>query len=143
MKRNAFTLVELLIVVVILGILAAVVIPQFSDASTDAKFSSLGTNLATIRGQLELYKLQHAGAYPTTELTFETQMTTKTKEDGSAGGTLGPYLQRIPNNPYNNDNTIGKTLDGSTGWFYDNSSSEGIFKANDGGATNGVDHDTL
>ncbi|MCG8405619.1 MAG: prepilin-type N-terminal cleavage/methylation domain-containing protein, partial [Phycisphaerales bacterium] len=41
MKLKAFTLVELLIVVVILGILAAVVIPQFSDASTDARFSSL------------------------------------------------------------------------------------------------------
>ena len=51
MRRYAFTLVELLIVVIILGILAAVVIPQFSDASTDARVSSLTTNLATIRGQ--------------------------------------------------------------------------------------------
>ena len=67
MKRSAFTLVELLIVVVILGILAAVVVPQFSDASTDARVSSLTTNLQTIRGQLELYKLQHNGNYPTLE----------------------------------------------------------------------------
>ena len=64
MRRNAFTLVELLIVVIILGILAAVVIPQFSDASTDARVSSLTTNLATIRGQIEFYKMQHTGKYP-------------------------------------------------------------------------------
>ena len=62
--RNAFTLVELLIVVIILGILASVVIPQFSDASTDARMSSLATNLMTIRGQIDLYRLQHNGTYP-------------------------------------------------------------------------------
>lgn len=147
MKRNAFTLVELLIVVVILGILAAVVIPQFSDASTDAKFSSLGTNLATVRGQIELYKLQHNGAYPTDEKTFSDQMTKKTNADGTTTGTptLGPYLQRIPNNPYSNDNSIGKKGDaaGSSGWIYDNSGGAGSFVANDGGTTSGVAHSSL
>ena len=54
--KNGFTLVEILVVVVILGILAAVVIPQFSEASTDAKFSSLCTNLHTLRSQIEMYK---------------------------------------------------------------------------------------
>lgn len=145
MKRNAFTLVELLIVVVILGILAAVVIPQFSDASTDAKFSSLGTNLATVRGQIELYKLQHSGLYPTDKTTFSDQMTKKTKPDGTvdAAGTLGPYLQRIPNNPYNNLNDIeaNGTGAGTTGWWYDNAT--GGFTANDGGTTNGTPHSSL
>src|SRR5439155_22548245 len=75
MRRSAFTLVELLIVVIILGILAAVVIPQFSDASTDARVSSLTTNLATMRGQIELYKLQHGGTYPTPLTNFVAQMT--------------------------------------------------------------------
>lgn len=140
MKRNAFTLVELLIVVVILGILAAVVIPQFSDASTDAKFSSLGTNLATVRGQLELYKLQHAGAYPT-KTKFEAQMTAKTDEAGDPGGTLGPYLQRIPNNPYNNLNDLEWPAAGKTGWAYNEA--DGTFIANDGGSTNGTAHKDL
>ena len=146
MTRRAFTLVELLIVVVILGILAAVVIPQFSDASTDARLSSLTTNLATIRGQLELYKLQHQGNYPGFG-TFSDEMTKKTDVDGTVNpaGAFGPYLQRIPNNPF----TTGASLNNVTialpattnAWFYDVLTGE--FKANDGGTTNGVAHDTL
>jgi general secretion pathway protein G len=145
MRRSAFTLVELLIVVIILGILAAVVIPQFSDASTDAKVSSLMTNLQTIRGQIDLYKLQHNGVVPVLA-TFSDQMTKKTDVDGTvnATGKFGPYLQRIPNNPF----TIGGTGNDVTNtaaapskaWFYD--ATNIIFKANDAGTTSGVAHDT-
>ncbi len=148
MKRKAFTLVELLIVVVILGILAAVVIPQFSDASTDSRFSALTTNLAIIRGQLELYKLQHRGAYPLLT-TFVAQMTAGTDVNGNPGTDFGPYLQRIPNNPFvvanppavtGNDVTTDPA--GATkAWYYDEVSGE--FKANDGGTTNSVAHDSL
>jgi len=146
MKRSAFTLVELMIVVIILGILAAVVVPQFSDASTDARLSSLTTNLQTIRGQLELYKLQHNGNYPALD-TFVDQMTKKTLKDGtvSTSGEFGPYLQRIPNNPFTvggsgNDVTADAAATNKA-WFYDEDTGE--FKANDDGTTNSVDHDTL
>ena len=57
--RRAFTLIEILIVVVILGILAAIVIPQFTDASQEAMESSLLTQLQTIRSQIELYNVQN------------------------------------------------------------------------------------
>jgi general secretion pathway protein G len=128
MKRSAFTLVELLIVVIILGILAAVVIPQFTDASDDARLSSLTTNLQTIRGQIELFKIQH-GAYPT-NANFATDMTTE------ASG-YGPYMQSIPNNPFNNKNDVGKkdAAAGATGWKYDEAT--GKFQANDD-ATHGA-----
>ncbi|MHC4292957.1 MAG: type IV pilin protein, partial [Planctomycetota bacterium] len=52
--KKGFTLVEILIVVVILGILAAIVIPQFTDASTEAKISSLRSDLQMMRSQIEL-----------------------------------------------------------------------------------------
>jgi len=68
MKRSrlhrAFTLVEILIVVVILGILAAIVVPQFTNASSEAQVSNVESQLQTIRNQIELYRAQNNGAYP-------------------------------------------------------------------------------
>jgi general secretion pathway protein G len=146
MKRNAFTLVELLIVVIILGILAAVVIPQFSDASTDARVSSIQQDIQSIRSQLDLYRQQHGGTYPTLA-NFTAQMTGKTDADGTANvaGKYGPYLQRIPTNPFTtggtgNDVTAGAAAS-TKAWFYDETT--GSFKANDGGTTNGVTHASM
>jgi general secretion pathway protein G len=61
--QRGFTLVELLIVVIILAILAAIVIPQFSGATTDTREAALDSNLAGLRNAVELYKAQHA-TYP-------------------------------------------------------------------------------
>jgi general secretion pathway protein G len=143
MRRTAFTLVELLIVVIILGILAAVVIPQFSDAGTDARVSALAENLSTVRAQIDLYKAQHGGSYPT----LVAQMTGKTDADGTvnAAGKYGPYLLSIPNNPF----TVGGTGNDistnaaapSLAWYYDVTT--GQFRANDGGTTNGVPHSSM
>lgn len=61
--RRAFTLVEILIVVVILGILAAIVVPQFSDASEEARRGSFLTNLTYFAEQCEYYAIK-TGQYP-------------------------------------------------------------------------------
>ncbi len=106
MKRG-FTLVEILIVVIILGILAAIVIPQFTNASQDARKSSLTSQLQTIRSQIELYKLQHRDAWPTadglrTGAWSWPKMLTKTDANGLASAdanAFGPYLQAEPVNP--------------------------------------------
>ena len=63
-RIRAFTLIEIMVVVVLLGILAAIVFAQVSGATDSAKSSSLKSQLQTIRGQLELYHTQHAGNYP-------------------------------------------------------------------------------
>jgi len=120
--KSGFTLVEILIVVVILGILAAIVIPQFTEASTEAKTSSLCTDLQTLRSQIELYKIQH-NDNPPTAASFVAQMTSKTDIDGTviASGAYGPYLQKMPTNPFNDLDTIdtsGTAGDGAGGWEY-------------------------
>jgi len=122
--RKGFTLVEILIVVVILGILAAIVIPQFSQASTDSKVSSLQSNLQTIRSQIALYKIQHNDVIPVDGAALITALTTKTDVNGdpwTAGAGFGPYLQvGVPGNPFvgNVPATIGAT-GASTDWIYE------------------------
>ena len=101
-SRSAFTLIEILIVVIILGILAAIVIPQFSGASSDARNSSLSSTLATLRVQIQYYKLQHNEALPDLTKSWDC-LTHKTDIHGIIdppnGPTFGPYLQAPPVNP--------------------------------------------
>ena len=128
--NRAFTLVEVLIVVIVLGILAAIVVPQFSTASDDANLSALRTNLQTIRAQIELYKIQHNGSYPALA-SFTAQMTAGTTVTGTVGTDFGPYLLSIPTNPFSGVNTVTSTATPAItlGWFYNETT--GVFQAND------------
>jgi prepilin-type N-terminal cleavage/methylation domain-containing protein len=62
--QAGFTLVELLIVVIILAILAAIIVPQFSSATIDAQEAALDANLNRMRSVIELFQAQHNGMYP-------------------------------------------------------------------------------
>lgn len=123
-RSQAFTLVEILIVVVILGILAAIVIPQFTNASESAKASSLVSQLQTIRSQLELYQVQHNGQYPKlaelwTNLTSKTNLPADpiaNSGDVAADGKFGPYLQQEPVNSFAESSAVAD--DTSGGWQY-------------------------
>jgi general secretion pathway protein G len=117
---QGFTLVEILIVVVILGILAAIVIPQFTSASESAKTSSLKTQLQTIRSQLELYQVQHQSDYPLLATEMWGNLTGTTNQDGDLAGTdFGPYLQKAPANPFeNNSTTVAAAAAAGVGWVY-------------------------
>ena len=124
-KNQGFTLVEILIVVVILGILAAIVIPQFSDASTQSKVSSAASSIQTMRSQISLYKIQHNDTAPTLlEMNADVTtpgssvMTGQTDELGAAGTEYGPYLQSIPANPFNGKSTLAANSATGNGWIY-------------------------
>jgi len=143
-KNAGFTLVEILIVVIILGILAAIVIPQFTEASNDARVSALVSDLQTVRSQVELYKVQHKDCYPGWNGTtvpsgdaFVADLTGKTDIDGASGGTLGPYLGKFPTNGFNSSAAV-RIADGATdpnaesgseGWWFNPTT--GNFGVND------------
>jgi general secretion pathway protein G len=141
-RREGFTLVELLIVVIILSILAAIVVPQFASSTTDAKYSTLDTNLGTLRSATELYYQQH-GAYPSavassggtpptggaagtgaagTAQAFMDQLTQysnaagQTATNSDANYKYGPYLKKgIPLEPMSNSAAVEVSTAGLLG----------------------------
>lgn len=123
---KGFTLVEILIVVVILGILAAIVVPQFTNAANEARTGNVLTQTSTLENQIELFAAQNNGNYP----------------DLVANGwdvlIDGNYIKEAPVNPFataGNEEALtamnvadadaadaaAAAGDGSQGWFYDNS----------------------
>jgi prepilin-type N-terminal cleavage/methylation domain-containing protein len=128
-SRSAFTLVEVLIVVVIMAVLAAAIIPQFTDSTKDAKISTAKFNVHALRGQLELYKAQHSGEYPD----VLSKLAVKTNVDHTTTGTptLGPYVGEIPNDSVTGSAAVAATTDnpiavtGTTGgWIYNKATGE-------------------
>ena len=140
LHKSGFTLVEILVVVVLLGILAAIVIPHFSGAGNESRTSTLLTDLRRIRSQIEYYKIQHKDQLPavTGEIAddFLRRMTTRTDVDGNVGNDFGPYLLTMPVNPFNDRRTV--RIDGAAagsnaeGWRFDTTT--GAFQADDSAA---------
>ena len=94
--------------------MAAIVIPQFTEASNDARNSALVSDLQTMRSQIELYKVQHGERLPclaadgvTVDFAANTmlRLTGSTDQLGNivaagTAGSFGPYLQRMPTNAF-------------------------------------------
>ncbi len=123
MKRNTrgFTLVEILIVVIILGILAAIVIPQFTSASSDARNNSTASTLQTLRSQIELFKIQHADVPPGSaalSVVLGGKTSTADTTAVNTAGTFGPYVQNFPINPINGQSGVGAAAGTAVGWVY-------------------------
>jgi|SRR5438477_1200796 len=143
--RKGFTLIEILIVVMILGILAAIIIPQFGNASKDAKQASLVSTVQTLRAQISMFRLQHndwlPGTTPVTgggatfdqatfwnQLTMYSDITGATNASRSAQYDKGPYMQGVPKNPLcptsGAESDVAATVDGAAsgtvvGFIYD------------------------
>lgn len=140
-SQRAFTLVEILIVVVILGILAAMVVPKLSNATQISRENTLRDDMRFLRTQITVFASQHGDVFPgfpggnlsstPTATDFITQLTSysdavcNTSANGSTTYCFGPYLSRMPDNPLNSLSTVlivsgtgVMTPDGTTGWLY-------------------------
>lgn len=121
--RRGMTLIELMIVVTILGILAAIVIPTFSNANETAKGSALASQLNTVKKSLVMYNTDHNGSYPTDAQLITNQWqalinTTDINGDVS-GDDFGPYFQKPPVNGFKDSSVVA--ADNSAAWQYDSS----------------------
>ena len=124
--NRGFSLVELVIVVAVLGILAAIVVPQFQSHATQAKEAVAKDSLRILRSGIELYTTQHGGVPPGYEdddprtvpssSTFHNQLVLE-----------GRYVLRMPENPFNklrttlviaNAGTFPDVATGTYGWVY-------------------------
>jgi prepilin-type N-terminal cleavage/methylation domain-containing protein len=126
--QRGFTLIEMIIVMIIMGILAAFIVPQVGTSTEDAKLNTIKTDLMTMRNAVEIYYAQHNGFYPggrkndgtagptagEAATAFVEQLTQYTDSHGDVQRTkdathkYGPYVKvgQLPVNPYNESNAV-------------------------------------
>ncbi len=138
-RTRAFSLIELVIVTVIIGIIAAIAVPRFSRASTTARESSLVANISLLQSAIDRYTTEHGGLSPGHDAPGSassdgtdliSRLLGMSDETGSVNGSgyLGPYLRRMPANPFNGRTTVriggAAAGAGTDGWRFDPSTHE-------------------
>lgn len=118
-SRKAFTLVEILIVVVILGILAAIVVPQFTNATQDAQAGNLKAQIKSLQNQIELYNARNNGAYPDLSANWDDLIN-------------GNYIKTAPQNPaFPGDVTAKASVSTGTGTAHGSATTAWLFNTTD------------
>jgi len=100
LKSNAqrgFTLIELMVVLVIIGVLAALIVPNVLDRADDAKVTAARTDVSNIMQALKLYRLDN-NRYPTTDQGLHSLIAKPTTEPMPQNWK--PYLEKLPNDPW-------------------------------------------
>src|SRR5512140_1385342 len=99
-RRAGFTLIEVLVVVAILGILAAIVVPRIMDRPDEAKRVAAKADVNTIVQTLKIYRLDN-GFYPSTDQGLQALVQRPTSNPQPANWK--PYLDRLPKDPWGSD----------------------------------------
>ena len=145
-SQSGFTLIELMIVVSILGILAAIVLPEFQSYQQKAREAQAKANLKLLRDAIERYAAEHNGIPPGYQngvtsvdplgTSFIIQLQYYTSRDGKVNGSrtdiyrFGPYIKKIPQNTFNKLTNVAIVPDGEPfpdnptpefGWMYQGS----------------------
>jgi general secretion pathway protein G len=100
-RARGFTLIEIMVVVVIMGVLAALVVPKLLARTGESKVAAARVDIATIMQSLKLYKLDNA-RYPTTEQGLQALLTKPTSGPAANGWKEGGYLEKMPKDPWGN-----------------------------------------
>jgi general secretion pathway protein G len=95
----AFTLIEIMVVVIILGILAATIIPQFMGTTSDAKVSAAKSQVAELESALERFYV-HMDRYPTADEGLKVLVDPPANDDNKKW--RGPYIKQLRNDPWGN-----------------------------------------
>ena len=98
-RSSGFTLVEIMVVVVILGILAVLIVPRVLGRTDEAKQAAAKHDIATVMQSLKLYKLDN-GRYPTNEQGLQALVTKPTSAPSPSNWK--PYLDKVPKDPWGN-----------------------------------------
>jgi general secretion pathway protein G len=98
-QSGGFTLIEIMVVVIIIGVLAATIIPQFIGVKEDAKVSAAKSHVAELEAALERFFV-HMDRYPTAEEGLKILVEAPTAEDKK---WRGPYIKQLRTDPWGND----------------------------------------
>ncbi|MCD6393871.1 MAG: prepilin-type N-terminal cleavage/methylation domain-containing protein [Planctomycetes bacterium] len=145
MRKKAFTLVELLIVISILGIMAAIVLPTFQGHLQKTREVAAKDNLRILRTAIERYKVDHNSVcpgyidgLPIADFLISSQLTSWSAINGDYAAAkagiyvIAPYLSEMPENPFNQKSTLTLVdtptfpdpASETTGWYYKPSTGE-------------------
>jgi general secretion pathway protein G len=101
-QQSGFTLIEVMVVVVILGILAAVVVPRIMDRPDTARITKAKQDIRTLEGALNLYKLDNFN-YPTTDQGLDALVNKPSGSPEPRNYKADGYIQRLPKDPWGNE----------------------------------------
>lgn len=123
---RGFTLLEMMLVVVIIALIAAIAIPKFSRGAAGANDSAVAANLAVLRNAIDMFQAEHGNAYPAVA-TFANQLTQYTDASGGTSATkdathiYGPYLRTVPALPVGaakGSTGVAAAAGSGVGWIY-------------------------
>ena len=100
-RARGFTLIEIMVVVVIMGVLAALVVPKLLSRTGESKVAAAKVDIATIMQALKLYKLDNQ-RYPTTEQGLQALIEKPTSGPAANGWKTGGYVEKMPKDPWGN-----------------------------------------